>query len=129
MVPDWREVLKEAQRRIDLSNIAQGAAAGLGATFAIGGMEWSSLASHYPLVLIPFATSIVLVLGSPDAEPAQPRALVGGHLVATLVGFVVQSLGRGRRGRVGGARDVSYRHVPSARRNQPAPGRIRKPSL
>ena len=92
MVPDWREVLKEAQRRIDLSNIAQGAAAGLGATFAIGGMEWSSLASHYPLVLIPFATSIVLVLGSPDAEPAQPRALVGGHLVATLVGFVVLRL-------------------------------------
>ena len=89
MVPDWQDVLRQAQRRVDLSNIAQGTAAGLGAAFAIGGMEWSSLASHYPLVLIPFATSIVLVLGSPDAEPAQPRALVGGHLVATLVGFVV----------------------------------------
>ena len=89
MVPDWQ---KQVQRRIDLSNIAQAAAAGLGAAFAIGGMEWSSLASHYPLVLIPFATSIVLVVGSPDAEPAQPRALVGGHLVATLVGFVVLRL-------------------------------------
>ena len=92
MVPHWQEVLKQAQRRIDLSNLAQAAAAGLGAAFAIGGMEWSSLVSHYPLVLIPFATSIVLVLGSPDAEPAQPRALVGGHLVATLVGFVVLRL-------------------------------------
>jgi CBS-domain-containing membrane protein len=37
---------------------------------------------------IPFATSIVLVMGSPEAEPAQPRALIGGHLVATLVGLL-----------------------------------------
>jgi hypothetical protein len=72
--------------------MAQAVAAGLGVAFAIGGMEWSSLASHYPLVLIPFATSIVLVIGSPDVEPAQPRALIGGHLVATLVGFVVLRL-------------------------------------
>jgi CBS-domain-containing membrane protein len=31
----------------------------------------------------------VLVIGSPEVEPAQPRALIGGHLVATLVGLVV----------------------------------------
>jgi CBS-domain-containing membrane protein len=45
--------------------------------------------SHYPLVIIPFATSIVLVIGSPEAEAAQPRALVGGHVVATLVGLAM----------------------------------------
>jgi CBS-domain-containing membrane protein len=92
MVPDWQEVAKKAHRRVDPSNIAQAAAAGLGVAFAIGGMAWSSLAAHYPLVLIPFATSIVLVVGSPDVEPAQPRALVGGHLVATLVGLLVLHL-------------------------------------
>jgi hypothetical protein len=43
-------------------------------------MEWLSVASHYPLVIIPFATSIVLVIGSHEAEPAQPRALIGGHV-------------------------------------------------
>jgi CBS-domain-containing membrane protein len=37
---------------------------------------------------IRFATSIVLVMGSPEAEPAQPRALAGGHLIATLVGLL-----------------------------------------
>jgi hypothetical protein len=37
-------------------------------------MDWLSVASHYPLVIIPFATSIVLVIGSPEAEPPQPRA-------------------------------------------------------
>ena len=39
-----------------------------------------------------FATSIVTVLGSPKAEPSQPRALVGGHLVSTLVGLLVVKL-------------------------------------
>jgi CBS-domain-containing membrane protein len=43
-------------------------------------------------MLVPFATSIVLVMGTPEAGPAQPRALVGGHLVSTLVGLVVVSL-------------------------------------
>jgi CBS-domain-containing membrane protein len=66
-----------------------GAVAGLGAAIAIGGMEWFSLTAHYPLAVIPFATSIVLVIGSPDAEPAQPRALIGGHVVSTLVGLAV----------------------------------------
>jgi CBS-domain-containing membrane protein len=40
-------------------------------------VEWFSSTTHYPLVIIPFATSIVLVIGSPETEPAQPRALVG----------------------------------------------------
>ena len=86
---DRQGVVRKARHRIGLPNMAQAAAAGLGVAFAIGGMEWSSLASHYPLVLIPFVTSIVLVIGSPEVEPAQPRALIGGHLVATLVGFAV----------------------------------------
>jgi CBS-domain-containing membrane protein len=52
-------------------------------------MEWLSITAHYPLAVIPFATSIVLVIGSPDAEPAQPRALIGGHIVSTLVGLAL----------------------------------------
>jgi CBS-domain-containing membrane protein len=45
-----------------------------------------------PLMLVPFATSIVLVLGLPEAEPSQPRALIGGHVVATAVGLAVASV-------------------------------------
>jgi CBS-domain-containing membrane protein len=52
-------------------------------------MEFFSLAARYPLAVIPFATSIVLVIGSPEAEPAQPRALIGGHIIATVVGLIV----------------------------------------
>jgi CBS-domain-containing membrane protein len=86
---DWLQSATDAIRRNDHRNIVAGAVAGFGAALAIGGMEWFSLASRYPLVIIPFATSIVLVIGSPEAEPAQPRALIGGHMVSTLVGLVV----------------------------------------
>jgi len=55
-------------------------------------MEAFSITTAFPLVAIPFATSIVLVLGSPKTEPAQPRALIGGHLVSTLVGLLIVKL-------------------------------------
>jgi CBS-domain-containing membrane protein len=67
----------------------RGIVAGVGAAIAIGVMEWSSLESHTRLAIIPFATSNVLVIASPQVEPAQPRALIGGHVVATVVGLAV----------------------------------------
>jgi CBS-domain-containing membrane protein len=63
-----------------------------GAVVAIAVMEAFSIRREVPLWAIPFATSIVLVLGSPRAEPAQPRALVGGHLISTIVGLIVVKL-------------------------------------
>jgi CBS-domain-containing membrane protein len=84
---DWLQTAIDTLCRADRRNILAGSVAGLGAALAIGGMEWLSIASRYPLVIIPFATSIVLAIGSPDAEPAQPRALIGGHVVATVAGF------------------------------------------
>src|SRR5438270_4321110 len=92
MTLDWREAAKRAGVTIGPRSAAEGAVAGLGVAIAIGAMEWLSLASHYPLAIIPFATSIALVIGSPDAEPAQPRALVGGHVLATLVGLAILKL-------------------------------------
>ena len=55
-------------------------------------MEIAAYLGETPIALIPFATSIVLVLGMPEADAAQPRALVGGHLVSTLVGLAVLAL-------------------------------------
>ena len=89
---DWRQTAIDAIRHNDHRNALAGAVAGLGAAIAIGGMEWLSLTSRYPLVIIPFATSIVLVIGSPQIEPAQPRGLIGGHVVATLVGLAILQL-------------------------------------
>lgn len=86
---DWLQTATDAIRRNDHRNALAGAVAGTGAAIAIGVMEWFSRTAHYPLVIIPFATSIVLVIGSPEVEPAQPRALIGGHVVATLVALAV----------------------------------------
>lgn len=63
-----------------------------GGAIAIASMEAFSARTEFPLMAIPFATSIVLVLGTPKAEPAQPRALIGGHLVSTLVGLLIVKL-------------------------------------
>jgi CBS-domain-containing membrane protein len=86
---NWRQLAAEAIRRNDHRNALAGIVAGAGAAIAVGVMEWSSLESHTPLAIIPFATSIVLVIGSPQVEAAQPRALIGGHVVATLAGLAV----------------------------------------
>jgi CBS-domain-containing membrane protein len=92
MANEQRKTSEAARVRFDRPTLIAGTIAGLGAAIAIGVMEWFSLASHFPLAVIPFATSIVLVIGSPDAEPAQPRALIGGHVVSTLVGLLVLKL-------------------------------------
>src|SRR5712671_2248925 len=86
------ETASNAEPGYDRRAALAGAVAGLGAAIAIGVMELFSLAAHYPLAVIPFATSIVLVIGSPDVEPAQPRALIGGHLISALVGLAVLKL-------------------------------------
>ena len=91
--------LAEGDLRNDHRNVVAGAVAGLGGAIAIGVMELFSFAAHYPLAVIPFATSIVLVIGSPDVEPAQPRALIGGHVVSALVGLAVLKLTDRRPGR------------------------------
>ena len=71
------------------ARIAAGAAGG---NVAVALMELLSARAAYPLMVVPFATSIVLVMGTPDAEPAQPRALIGGHIMSTLVGRVVRNV-------------------------------------
>jgi CBS-domain-containing membrane protein len=65
-----------------------------GGGLAIGGMYLLSLQTEFPLAAIPFATSIVLVTGTPEAPPARPRALVGGHVLSAVVGvFALKLLG------------------------------------
>jgi CBS-domain-containing membrane protein len=75
--------------RTELLAIIAGA---FGGAVAIAGMEAFSARAAFLPVAIPFATSIVTVLGLPRAEPAQPRALIGGHLVSTFVGLLIVKL-------------------------------------
>jgi CBS-domain-containing membrane protein len=63
-----------------------------GGAVAIPAMEMLAERTAVPLAFIPFATSIVMVMGSPEATPAQPRALVGGHLLSAVVGLVMVTI-------------------------------------
>jgi len=77
------------KERVPLLLMVSGA---VGGAAAIAVMEYASNQTTLPVALIPFATSIVLVMGSPEAEPAQPRPLVCGHLISTVVGILVVKL-------------------------------------
>jgi CBS-domain-containing membrane protein len=90
--------LRKAISRNDHRSVVAGVVAGIGGAIAIGVMEVFSSVAHYPLAVIPFATSIVLVTGSPDVARAQPRALIGGHLISALVGLAVLKLTGPQRG-------------------------------
>src|SRR5271155_1566855 len=67
-------------------------ASAAGGAVAIAAMEFLAERTSVPLAFIPFATSIVLVMGSPDAKPAQPRALIGGHLLSAVIGLLMVTL-------------------------------------
>ena len=77
------------RKEITAGYVVAGAAGG---AVAIGLMQVLSEHAAFPLMFVPFATSIVLVMGTPDAGPAQPRALVGGHLISTAVGMLTLSV-------------------------------------
>lgn len=64
----------------------------LGGGIGIYAMQLLAEMGHFPIALVPFATSVVNVISLPDAPPAQPRALIGGHIVSALVGLSVLSL-------------------------------------
>jgi CBS-domain-containing membrane protein len=58
-----------------------------GAGVAIAIMELLAALAGEPLARVPFVTSIVLVMTLPSSEGAEPRAIIGGHLISAACGF------------------------------------------
>ena len=75
--------------KIDGEPLATLIAGAIGGAAASWLMYFLSDVAALQLILVPFATSILVVMGTPEAPPAQPRALIGGHVVSTLVGIAV----------------------------------------
>jgi CBS-domain-containing membrane protein len=63
-----------------------------GGAIAIAAMEMLAVRAALRLEFIPFATSIVIVMGAPEVKPAQPCAIAGGHLLSAVVGLAVVKL-------------------------------------
>lgn len=64
----------------------------LGATVSIALVAFVADASGYPLLMAPLGASAVLAFAVPDSPLAQPRNIIGGHLLTTFVGLVFLSL-------------------------------------
>ncbi|UVM66589.1 HPP family protein [Pseudomonas sp. B21-009] len=61
----------------------------IGAALAIGATGWLSQVSGALWLMAPFGASCVLAFGMPDSLLAQPRNIIGGHVIATLVGLAM----------------------------------------
>lgn len=64
----------------------------LGAVLCIGCTGYLSELSGAQWLIAPFGASCVLAFGLPESPLAQPRSIIGGHLVTTLTGMLVLSL-------------------------------------
>jgi CBS-domain-containing membrane protein len=49
-------------------------------------------AADYGIALVPFVTSIIMVFGSPESPLAQPRNLIGGHIISSAVTLLTVSV-------------------------------------
>lgn len=84
----WAATLLSLSKGVFLSSVIVSFYRALGAALAIAIMEALAAIAQEPISRVPFVTSIVLVLALPNSAPAQPRALIGGHMLSCLVGWL-----------------------------------------
>ena len=63
--------------------------AGLGGFVVIFILAQLTASFHSALLIAPFGASCVLVFGLPQSPLAQPKNVIGGHLISTVVGLAV----------------------------------------
>jgi CBS-domain-containing membrane protein len=68
------------------------ALAGAGGFFAISCLVWLTSFSATPLILGSFGATCVLIFGFPDAPFSQPRNVVVGHVLSSLIGVTALTL-------------------------------------
>lgn len=62
---------------------------GLGGFIAISVVAFLTVYTKHPFLMAPFGATCVLAFGVPNSPLAQPRNIIGGHIVSTLVGLLV----------------------------------------
>jgi CBS-domain-containing membrane protein len=60
----------------------------LGSALGIAIVAVLTRSYHFPLLMAPLGASCFLLFGVPDAPFAQPRNVIAGHLLSSLVGLV-----------------------------------------
>ncbi|MFD1261547.1 HPP family protein [Entomomonas asaccharolytica] len=72
----------------DKSNYYQMIVGFIGGLLGIGCIGILGTWQDAPLLMAPFGASCVLLFAAPDSPLAQPRNVIGGHLLSSLVGIV-----------------------------------------
>lgn len=66
--------------------------AGFGAFLTIGILAEAHTLTALPLVIAPFGASCALVFGAPASPLAQPRNVIGGHVISAALGLLAVTL-------------------------------------
>jgi CBS-domain-containing membrane protein len=85
LINKWRA---EGGVRPPRASINDVVAAWLGGAIAIAAVAYTSTLVQAPFVVGSFGASCVLLFGYPDSPFSQPRNVIGGHFLASLVGLV-----------------------------------------
>ena len=85
-----RWYVSSAPPRQKLRVIAVETVVGLVALGIIAGL---TVLTHEPWLIPPLAASMALVIGGAHFPLSQPRSVIGGHLVAAIVGVLVGTIG------------------------------------
>lgn len=64
----------------------------IGAFLGITATGYPAALTHAPLLIAPFGATCVLIFGAPDSPLAQPRNVIGGHCIATLISLTLLHL-------------------------------------
>ncbi|EJW17944.1 HPP family protein [Paenibacillus alvei] len=91
-----QSTVKQTSNRSDYNrnyfmNIKMYFTAGIGGALAILLLAVLEKWSNWPYLMAPFGASCVILFALPDSPLAQPRNVVGGHLISSLVGFIIGS--------------------------------------
>jgi len=72
--------------------MSQSITSGLGGAIGIFILSIFTIGTEAPLLMAPFGASCVLLFAVPDSPLSQPKNVIGGHFISSLVGVVFVSL-------------------------------------
>lgn len=79
---------KTNERSPKRSTLSFSAYSGIGGAIAIATVALLTHFTKSPFLMAPFGATCVLAFGVPNSPLAQPRNIVGGHLISTLIGLM-----------------------------------------
>ncbi|MCO4291661.1 HPP family protein [Solitalea sp. MAHUQ-68] len=83
---------KTVERSPSAPHVSHSVYSVLGALIAISLIVLLSKTAATPLLIAPFGATCVLAFGLPDSPLAQPRNIIGGHLLTAILGLLCYHL-------------------------------------